>query len=146
MDLDKSYIITAEQGGSGGTRGGTTADGKTWTSSCCADEVNSFNKLYNVNSTAEYPGIFFPITCAALQEADTPAATATCTMKSGKISSNFQIVSTTVNGQTVYTQIQQSGHRSPCTSVTVATAHPEVKTGDTVEVKLSNGQTYTFTY
>jgi len=146
LDPDKSYIVTAEQGGSGGTRTGTTADGKTWSSSCCVDEVNSFNVLYDVTDTSNYPGIFFPITCAALREENTPAATVTITMKDGVVNSNFQIISSTVNGETVFAQIQQSSHRSAYNKLTVAEIHPDVTTGDTVEVLLSNGQTYKFTY
>lgn len=146
MDLDKSYIVTAEQGGSGATRSGTTADGKTWKSSCCVDKVNTFNALFDVTDTGDYPSIFFPITCAALQEVDTPAATVYCNLTGGKVTSNFHIVSTTVNGETVYTHIKQSGHRSACTSLTLTSAHSDIATGDTVEVLLSNGQTYTFTY
>ena len=147
VDLDKSYIITAEQGGSGtGTRKGVTADGKNWTSSCCVDRKNSFNMLYKEGTTDAYPGIFFPITCAALHQVDTPAAIATCSMSGGVVTSNFHIVSTTVGGETVYTKIAQSGHRDACTNLTVKTAHPNVKTGDKVQVKLSNGDVYTFTY
>jgi len=146
MDLDASYIITAEQGGSGGTRKGTTADGKTWTSSCCVDEVNSFNVLYDVKDTTNNPSTFFPITCAALREEDTPAAKVTISMKDGVVSSNFQIISSTVGGETVYAQIKQSGHRSAYNKLTVKDVHPNVATGDTVEVLLANGQTYKFTY
>ena len=146
MDLDKSYIITAEQGGSGGTRKGTTADGKSWSSTCCVDEVNSFNVLYDVKDTGNYPSIFFPITCAALREENTPAATVTITMKDGAVNSNFQIISSTVNGETVYAQIAQSNHRTAYNKLTVKSVHPNVAAGDKVEILLSNGQTYTFTY
>ena len=146
MDLDKSYIVTAEQGGSGGTRKGTTADGKAWSSTCCVDEVNSFNVLYDVKDTGNYPAIYYPITCAALREENTPAATVTITMKDGAVNSNFQIISSTVNGETVYAQIAQSGHRSAYNKLTVKSVHPNVATGDKVEVLLSNGQTYTFAY
>ena len=85
MDLDKSYIVTAEQGGSGGTRKGTTADGKSWSSTCCVDEVNSFNVLFDSKDTGNYPGIFVPSTCAALREENTPAATVTISMKDGVV-------------------------------------------------------------
>lgn len=146
MDLDKSYIVTAEQGGSGGTRKGTTADGKEWSSTCCVDEVNSFNVLYDVKDTGNYPSIYFPITCAALREENTPAATVTITMTDGVVNSNFQIISSTVGGQTVFAQIQQSGHRSAYNKLTVKDVHPNVAAGDTVEVMLANGQTYKFTY
>lgn len=146
MDLDKSYIVTAEQGGGGGTRNGTTADGKSWTSTCCVDEVNSFNTLFG-STTAEYPSCFFPITCAALQDENTPAATVTISMKDGIVSTNFQIIGSALNNEEmVYAQIQQSGHRSAYNSLTVAEVHADVKTGDTVKVLLSNGQTYEFTY
>ena len=67
-------------------------------------------------------------------------------MTGGKVKSNFVIVSTTVGGETVYTGIAHSGHRDATNSVTIATAHPNVQTGDTVKVLLSNGETYTFTY
>lgn len=147
MDLDKSYIVTAEQGGSGGTRTGTTADGKTWKSTCCVDEVNSFNTLFDVNATTNYSKTFFPITCTALQVEDTPAAKVTVSMTSGVVKSNFHIVGTAVNDeQMVYTQIAQSGHRNALNSVTVANAHPTVAAGDTVKVLLANGETYEFTY
>ena len=146
LQTDLSYIITAEQGGSGGTRKGTTTDGKEWSSSCCADEVNSFDKLFADTSESETPTIFFPITCAALQQVDTPAATATCKLSGGKVTSNFHIVSTTVGKETVYTGIANGGHREACNSLTVATVHPNVQAGDTVSVLLSNGETFTFTY
>lgn len=146
MDLDKSYIVTAEQGGSGGTRKGKTADGKSWSSTCCVDEVNSFNVLFDSKDTGNYPSIYFPITCAALREENTPAATVTISMKDGVVNSNFQIISSTVGGQTVFAQIQQSGHRSAYNKLTVKNAHPNVAAGDTVEVMLANGQTYKFTY
>ena len=146
MDLDKSYIVTAEQGGSGGTRKGTTADGKSWSSTCCVDEVNSFNVLFDSKDTGNYPSIFFPITCAALREENTPAATVTISMEDGVVNSNFQIISSTVGGQTVFAQMQQSSHRSAYNKLTVKDAHPNVAAGDTVEVMLANGQTYKFTY
>lgn len=147
MDLDQSYIVTAEQGGGGGTRTGTTADGKTWKSTCCVDEVNSFNTLFDVKTTTNYTKTFFPITCTALQVEDTPAAKVTISMTDGVVKSNFHIVASAVNdGEMVYTQIAQYSHRSALNSLTVANAHPAVAAGDTVKVLLANGETYEFTY
>lgn len=147
MDLDKSYIITAEQGGGGGTRTGKTADGKTWTSTCCVDEVNSFNTLFDVKTTTNYTKTFFPITCTALHVEDTPAAKVTISMTSGVVKSNFQIVASAINdGDMVYTQIAQYDHRKALNSLTVAEVHPAVTTGDTVKVLLADGNIYEFTY
>ena len=146
-----SYIVTAEQGGSGGTRNGEiTVNGKTvsWSASCCVDEINYFTTLYGEGSKdPNYPACYFPITCAALQEEDTPAATVTIAMENGVVNSNFQILASSVNdGKLVYAQIQQVNHRNAYNSLNVKAVHADVKTGDTVKVLLSNGETYEFTY
>ena len=152
MDTANSYIVTAEQGGSGGTRSGKiTVNGeeKTWSATCCVDEVNSFDVLFGVNSkNPDYPSRFFPITCAALQEENTPAATVTVPyITNGVVKTNFQIIGSSVNdGPMVYAQIQKSGHRSAYTNLDVAAVHPTVADGDTVNVLLANGQTYQVTY
>ena len=139
-----SYVVTHEQGRSSS---GTT-DGVAWKSSCTVNCKYTFDQLTNYG---DYSGIgskccYFPVTCAALQQENTPAATVTCKLSGGKITSNFHIVSTTIGEETVYTNCTQTGSRSRCVEVTVANAHPAVQTGDTVKVLLSNGQTYEFTY
>ncbi len=152
MDTANSYIVTAEQGGGGGTRSGKiTVNGaeKTWSATCCVDEVNSFDVLFGVNSkNPEYPSCFFPITCAALQEENTPAAKVTAPyITNGVVKTNFQIIGSSVNdGQMVYAQIQQTGHRAAYNQLDVAAVHPTVAAGDTVNVLLANGQTYQVTY
>ena len=116
-------------------------NGTVWRSSCTVDKKTTFAEL---TTNATYP--WYPITCEALRVSGSAAATATCKLASGKITSNFHIVSTTVNGNTVYTGIAQTGHRRPVNTITVASVHTDVKTGDVVSVLLSNGETFTFTY
>ena len=142
LDINKSYIVTAEQGGSGHANyNGTDENGKRWRSSCCVDRKATFAEL---TSNTAYP--WFPITCEALRVADSAATTVVCNYANGKVTSNFHIVSTTVNGETVYTGISQTGHRAAFNSITLAAVHKGIAAGDTVQVKLANGETYTFTY
>ena len=139
-----SYVVTHEQGrGSNGTDNGVA-----WKSSCTVNCKYTFDQLTNYKDYTKIGSAccYFPVTCKALQVEDTPAAVATCSMSSGKITSNFHIVSTTVGDETVYTNCTQSGSRNRCVELTVKTAHPSVKTGDVVKVLLSNGDIYEFTY
>lgn len=148
LDENKSYVITAEQGGIGADSEGVNrytgvdTNGKHWRSSCCVDRKTTFADLTTNDSSSAW----FPITCTALREANTPAATAWCKMTSGKVTSNFHIVSTTVNGTTVMNSTEFVGQRNPVNSLVLTTVHPTVAVGDTVSVLLSNGETYTFTY
>lgn len=148
LDENKSYVITAEQGGSGADSEGinrytgTDTNGKHWRSTCCVDRKTTFADM----TTNDASSAWFPITCAALRESDTPAATAWCTMTSGKVTSNFHIVSTTVDGNTVVNRAEFVGQRNPLNSLVLTTVHPTIAAGDTVSVLLSNGETYTFTY
>ena len=142
LDLNKSYIVTAEQGGGGHPNySGVDENGKRWRSSCCVDRMTTFADM-----TTNTISPWFPITCDALHDADSAKTTATCKLQSGKVTSNFHIVSTTVNGETVYTGIAMVGHRNPVTTITLADVHAGITAGDTVTVKLSNGEIYTFTY
>ena len=148
LDENKSYVITAEQGASGedsegiNRYSGTDANGKMWRSSCCVDRKTTFADL----TTNDASSAWFPISCAALRESDTPAAKAWCKMNSGKVTSNFHIVSTTVDGVTVVNRTEFIGQRNPLNSLVLTTVHPTIAVGDTVSVLLSNGETYTFTY
>ena len=139
-----SYVITSEQGG-GGSTGTRTSDGKKWESSWSVNKKYSYKELVRYgkeSSINEYR--YFPITCAALKQEDTPAATAWCKLEKGVIKSNFHIISTTVGDETVYTMTTFSGSRSACTSVTIAKTH--TATTGTVTVLLANGETYDFEF
>ena len=139
-----SYVVTHEQGrGSNGT-----TDGVAWKSSCTVNCQYTFDQLtkYQNYSKIGSACCYFPVTCKALQQDKTVAATATCSMSGGKITSNFHIVSTTIGDETVYTNCTYSGSRNRCVELTVKNAHANVQTGDVVKVLLSNGQTFQFTY
>ena len=145
IDPKLSYVITHEQG--------RNSKGSGWSSNCTVNFKYTFDMLTNYS---EYKGgsdsdaigtrgTYYPITCAALRQEDTPAATAWCSMENGVITSNFHIVSTTVGSETVYTNTANlTGSRAPCVSVEVAKVHSA--TGTEVTVLLSNGETRTFPY
>ena len=63
----------------------------------------------------------------------------------GKVTSNFNIISTTANGETVFTRLApaMSTYRGAATEVTLTTVHSTINVGDTVTVQMSNGKTYT---
>jgi hypothetical protein len=141
VDPELSYVVTHEQG--------RNSKGTNWSSSCTVNYKYTFDMLTNYqnyeggSNGIGSRGVYFPITCAALRQEDTPAATAWCEMKDGVITSNYHIVSTTVGSETVYTNTAAlTGSRAPCLSVKVADVHKN--TGDEVTVLLSNGVPYTF--
>ena len=65
-------------------------------------------------------------------------------LTNGEVTSNFQIVSTQVGDELIYTRTEKSSSRTSCTSVKLADVHT-VTTG-TVKVTLANGEIYEFTY
>jgi len=140
IDTGLSYVITTEQGG-GGSSGTRASDGQTWYSSWKVNKKYTFADLVEQADSAER---YFPVTCTALQEESTAAATAWCKLESGTVKSNYQIVSTTVDSEVVFTKTGKSGSRTSCTSVKLADVH--TATTGTVTVLLSNGQTYTFDF
>ena len=161
VDAHKSYIITAEQGGTGEDSDGynrytytTRENGKKiiqWNSTCAVDRKYTFAALLQESDAAGATGWkYFPITCDVLRNADSPAAIATINMDAnGKVTSNFHIISTTVNGETVFTNMEQamSSYRGAATTVTLSSVHSgTIEAGTTVTVQLSNGKTYTGVY
>ena len=147
LDQDKSYIYTAEQGGSGTDSDGVnhylSADmaADPWRSSCCVNRRMTFADLTTDTYNEDYDKylVYFPITCDALRNADSAAATVSVNMDAnGNVTSNFYIVSTTVGGTTVYNGVGQTGCRNAITSVTVTG-----DTNDDVIVRLANGKNYT---
>ena len=162
IDANLSYIVTAEQGGNGTDSDGvnhykdsytyTTEHGScerfNWRSSCAVDRRTTFADLVRSGSgTGISSWTFFPVTCDALRNADSPAGTATISMDAaGTVSSNFNITSTTVNGKTVYTSMVPyigSGYRGLPSSVKLTDVHGAIEAGTTVTVLLANGKTYT---
>ena len=166
VDANLSYIITAEQGGTGADSDGinrysyTTSETYNlgsfnytltvhqWRSTCCVDRKYTFAALLkDADAAGATSWKYFPITCDALRNVDSPAAVATIDMDaSGKVSSNFFIISTTVNGETVYCNMEQNGYRGHKVGVTLSSVHSNVAEGDAVTVQLSNGKTYTGVY
>lgn len=140
---DLSYVVTCEQG-AGGTRD--------------ANNVLISNAKWNIKYTfaelARYKEAddsskcrYVPITCAALQKEQTPAATATFTYTGDTIvKSNFHIEATTRNGQTTYTRTEITGSRNRLVSLDLTTVYSDLKAGDKVTIALANGQTHTITY
>ena len=147
LDAELSYIVTAEQGGSGADSDGinhySDATAATpWRSSCCVDRRMTFADLTtNTKASDGYYRTWFPITCDALRDADSAAGNVQISMTNGKVTSNFHIVSYTVNGETTYTGIAQTGHRAAITSVDLSS----VAAGTSVTVRLADGKDYTLT-
>ena len=167
LDAKLSYVVTAEQGGGGEDSDDVNHySGDGWTSSCCVDRRETFHDMTLGSYSATYSTTlnsdktnyqyydknvlgdgfkfylcWFPITCDALRDPNSDAGAVDISMTTaGVVTSNFHIVSYTVNGETTYTGIAQTGHREPITSVTV-TANAD----DTVVVRLANGKDYTGT-
>ena len=138
---DVSYAITTEQGGGGSN--GTRADGKDWTSSWSVNRKRSFTQLLRYGKTSVTTAErFFPVTITALRQVDTPAATAWCKLSNGTVTSNFQIMSTQVGDELIYTKTEMTSSRTSCISVKLSDFH--TVTSGTVKVTLANGEVYTF--
>ena len=157
LDTQKSYVVTAEQGGGSTDSDGvdhTTGkvNGKTWSSSCGVDRRTTFADLVPVDSTkvtgkGNTKYYYFPITCAALREENTPAATVGLTYSgSTKVTSNFHIEATTKDGQITYSKTTNSNSRSRLINLDLTTVYPDIAKGDQVTVHLADGQSHTITY
>ena len=147
IQKELSYIITCEQGGGGSS--GKNAQGVAWESSCRANWQYTFAELLcDGEQSATNVGRYFPITCAVLREVDVEAATPWIRMENQgtKVASNFHIISTTFNGQTVYTRTTISGSRNAVQTLAVKEYHPDIESGDKFTVMLANGQSYEMTY
>ena len=110
-----------------------------WRSSCCVDRRMTFADLtINTGAADGYYRCWLPLTCAALKDANSPAGKVNYSLSAdGLVFSNFQIVSTTVNGVTTYTGVTQTEPRLRYNEVTVSG-----NVGDTVVVRLANGKDY----
>ena len=102
---------------------------------------------------------YYPTSIRAFHDVDNAAVTSNVTYANGTVKSNFYILSTTVDGNEVFTAICQHngvletssyknetlvgpGYREAQLSVNLADVHGDVS-GKTVTVRLSNGDTYT---
>ena len=164
-----SYVITAEQGGdprvgyatsedSDGINHytGTTEDGKVWKSDCCVDRRTTFDDLTE-NTRSETDSqttgrdiyhVWIPTSCDVLKNPDSAGATAWCKEENGTITSNFAIISYTVDGDTRYTKVGHNGvfRADMDISLEELTAAFGNMAGKTVTVKLANNQTFDFPY
>ena len=160
VDAELSYIVTAEQGGSGTDSDGinryseTTVNGdiKTieWSSTCCVDRRTTFADLVrDGEGTGKTSWRFFPVTCDVLRNADSAAANVAITMDAaGQINSTFHIINTTVNGETFYVGLGEDlkTYRSSKSTLSLSDVYDTIETGATVTVQLANGQKYTGTF
>ena len=164
VDAKLSYIVTAEQGGTGTDSDGInrysgtykksgnlgTVERFSWRSTCCVDRRMTFADLARDGNGAGITGWqYFPITCDVLRDADSAAAIATVDMDaSGLVSSSFHMVSITVNGETVYPDMVENltGYRVGKVKVTLSEQYSNIEAGATVTVQLANGDTYTGVY
>lgn len=154
IDETNSYLITHEQGGTP----------KNEYTSCNWDRVLGFKDLVDLNTSHKSDGTggcyhYYPTTIPAFHNVDNAAVTSHVTYAGGVVKSNFYILSTSVDGNEVFTAICQHnglkdtatdktetlvgpGYREAQLSVNLADVHGDV-TGKTVVVRLSNGDTYT---
>ena len=154
IDETKSYLITHEQGGKA----------KNEYTTCNWDRVLTFKELVAMPTSHTTDGNcteshYYPTSIRAFHDVDNAAVTSNVTYANGTVKSNFYILSTTVDGNEVFTAIGQHngvletssyknetlvgpGYREAQLSVNLADVHGDVS-GKTVTVRLSNGDTYT---
>lgn len=154
IDAENSYLITHEQGGTA----------KNDYTTCNWDRVLGFQNLVDEEASHNSDGTggcnhYYPMTIPAFHNVDNAAVTSHVTYSGGVVKSNFYILSTTVDGNEVFTAIGQHngvkdtttdknetivgpGYREAQLSVNLAQVHDDVA-GKTVTVRLSNGDTYT---
>ena len=156
IDENNSYLITHEQGGAA----------KNEYTTCNWDRVLTFEELVNMPTSHTTDGTcakshYYPTSIRAFHDVDNAAVTSNVTYANGTVKSNFYILSTTVDGNEVFTAIGQHngildtssyknetlvgpGYREAQLEVNVLTAHGLESLADkTVTVRLSNGDTYT---
>ena len=143
LDNNRSYVITCEQG-AGGTRNADNVliSNAKWNIKYTFTDLVRY-KMEDDTSKCRY----VPLTCAALQKEDTPAAQVRFTYKGATtVSSNFHIEATEFNGKTTYTRTDIATSRSRLVSLDLTTVYPDIKEGDKVTVKLASGDNFTITY
>ena len=161
IDETNSYLITHEQGSSSS---GTDENGVEWSSTCHVNRVHTFESLLDESDHNATPGgskcnHYYPMTLPAFHNTDSAAVTSYVTYKDGVVKSNFFIISTTVDGNEVFTAVSQKngvnstatnknetivgdGYREAHLQEDMVKTHGDV-TGKTITVRLSNGDIYT---
>ena len=158
IDETNSYLITHEQGNSKSGYNTTCNWNRVLTFQALLDHNDHVNNN-DENDKGVNCAHYFPVTLPAFHNTDSAAVTSNVTYSGGVVKSNFFIISTTVDGNEVFTAIGQDngvnntasdkketivgpGYREAQLSVELAKAHGDV-TGKTITVRLSNGDIYT---
>jgi len=161
IDQDNSYLVTHEQGKE---RWFTDANGNETKSTCTVDYVYTFKTLldqtdHEATTDGSKCNHYFPMTIPAFHDVNSKAVTSAVSYSGGVVKSNFYILSTSVDGNEVFTAITQHngvngtasdknetivgpGYREAQLTVDAAATHGTL-TGKTITVRLSNGDVYT---